>query len=190
MNKFLKNLSLHLKILKKQKVELNNKINLFSEIIIKSFNNGGKLLIVGNGGSAADAQHLATELVVRMAKNRKALAAVALTTDTSVLTATSNDFNYNYVFSRQIEAIGSERDVLLSISTSGNSKNIIQAIKTARKMKINTLSLLGNNGGSAKKISANFFAVKNSNPSRVQEIHIIFYHNMCQIIEDYFYNKK
>ena len=189
MSKFSENLSIHLKILKKQKLELSNKINIFSEIIIKAFNNGGKLLIVGNGGSAADAQHLATELVVRMAKKRKALPAIALTTDTSVLTATANDFNYNYVFSRQIEAIGREGDVLLSISTSGNSKNIIEAIKKAKKMKINTLSLLGNNGGNAKKISSDFFVVKNSNPSRVQEIHIIFYHNICQIIEDYFFKK-
>ena len=189
MSNFSKNLDIHLEILKKQKLELNNKINLFSKIIIKAFNNGGKLLIVGNGGSAADAQHLATELVVRMAKNRKARPAVALTTDTSVLTATANDFNYNYVFSRQIEAIGREGDVLLSISTSGNSKNIIEAIKKAKKMKINTLSLLGNNGGNAKKISSDFFVVKNSNPSRVQEIHIIFYHNICQIIEDYFFKK-
>jgi D-sedoheptulose 7-phosphate isomerase len=189
MSEFIKNLNLHLKILKEQKLELNNKINLFSKIIINAFNNGGKLLIIGNGGSAADAQHLATELVVRMAKNRKALPALALTTDTSVLTATGNDFNYNYVFSRQIEAIGRENDVLLSISTSGKSKNIINAIKTANKMKLNTLSLLGNKGGSAKKISKNFFIVKNSNPSRVQEIHIIFYHNVCQIIEDYFFKK-
>jgi D-sedoheptulose 7-phosphate isomerase len=189
MSEFTKNLNLHIKILNKQKLELNNKINLFSEIIINTFNNGGKLMIVGNGGSAADAQHLSTELMVRMAKNRKALPVVALTTDTSAITATANDFNYKYVFSRQIEGLGNPNDLLLSISTSGNSENVIQAIKAAKKIKIKTLSLLGGNGGRAKNISDKIFIVNEKNPSRVQEIHIIFYHNMCQIIEDNFSKK-
>jgi len=190
MSKISKNIDIHLKILKSQKFELKKKINLFSKLIISSFNKGGKLLIVGNGGSAADSQHLATELTVRMSKNRTALPAMALTTDTSAITAISNDYNYSKVFSRQVEALGNEDDLLLSISTSGNSENVYQAIKAAKKKKIKTISLLGGNGGKVKNISDEYFVVKEKNPSRVQEIHIIFYHNMCQIIEDYFYNKK
>lgn len=190
MTNFLKNLNLHINILNKQKKELNSKISLFSDIIIKTFENNGKLMVIGNGGSAADAQHLTTELTVRMSKNRIALPALALTTDTSALTATSNDYNFNKVFSRQVEALGDSKDLLLSISTSGNSENIYQAIKAAKKKNIKTISLLGGNGGKVKNISDEYLIVKEKNPSRVQEIHIIFYHNTCQIIEDYFYKKK
>lgn len=190
MTKFLENLNLHINILNKQKKELDSKIALFSDIIIRAFENNGKLMVIGNGGSAADSQHLTTELTVRMSKNRIALPALALTTDTSAITAVSNDYNYSKVFSRQVEALGNEEDLLLSISTSGNSENIYQAIKAAKKKNIKTISLLGGKGGKVKNISDEYFIVKEKNPSRVQEIHIIFYHNMCQIIEDYFYNKK
>jgi len=139
MSKLYINFQRHINILKKQKIELNLKINLFAKTIIKTFEKKGKLMIVGNGGSAADSQHLATELTVRMSKNRIALPALALTTDTSAITAISNDYNYSKVFSRQVEALGNEEDLLLSISTSGNSENVHQAIKAAKKKKIKTI---------------------------------------------------
>jgi len=131
MSKISKNIDIHLKILKSQKFELKKKINLFSKLIISSFNKGGKLLIVGNGGSAADSQHLATELTVRMSKNRTALPAMALTTDTSAITAISNDYNYSKVFSRQVEALGNE-EIIINLASS-----------LCREYKIKNLCLAG-----------------------------------------------
>jgi D-sedoheptulose 7-phosphate isomerase len=133
MTTFTKNLNIHLQILRKQKKLIEKKVDNFADKIIKTILNNGKIFIIGNGGSAADAQHFATELMVRMRKNRIALPVLALTTDTSAITAIGNDYNFDKIFSRQLEALGSNRDLLVAISTSGNSKNIIEAIKLSKK---------------------------------------------------------
>ena len=179
-------LNQHIKLINLQRQEIKNKIEIFSKKIISGIKNNNKLLVAGNGGSAADAQHLSTELTVRLKYNRKALPCIALTTDSSALTAIGNDFNFNMIFSRQIEAIGKQDDIFIAISTSGNSKNIINALRMAKKKKIFCFGLLGNNGGEAKKYCDESFIVKSNNPSRVQEIHIIFYQLFCENIENYF----
>lgn len=189
-NNIILNLNEHIKILKDQKIYLLKEIDKFSKIIIKTILKGGKILIIGNGGSAADAQHFATELTVKMNKVRKALPVIALTTDTSALTAIGNDFSFDNIFSRQIEALMTRKDLLISISTSGNSQNIINALKFANSRQFKSLNILGNKGGKAKKYSKHNFIVNSSNPSRVQEVHIIFYQNVCEIIENFFSLKK
>ncbi len=187
-NKIRKNIQSHIKILNSQKNYIFYKIDEFSKNIIETIDHGGKILIAGNGGSAADAQHFSTELTVKMSKFRKSLPFISLATDTSALTAIGNDYNFKKIFSRQIEGIGFENDIFIPISTSGNSKNIIYAISMARKKKMKILSILGNKGGEAKKKSDLNFIVNSKNPSRIQEIHIIFYQNLCEIIEDHYFN--
>jgi D-sedoheptulose 7-phosphate isomerase len=184
---FMKNLDpikYHIDVLNSQADEIRVKTKNFANILINLLKKQKKLVIAGNGGSAADAQHISTELVVRMSYNRIAYPSIALTTDTSAITAIGNDFNFEKIFSRQIEAIGNQGDVFLAISTSGNSKNIINALKSAKKKKMICLGLLGNQGGQSKKFCDEIFIVNSDNPSRVQEIHIIFYHLMCSIIEN------
>ncbi len=185
-----KNLSYHSKLLNIQKNEMILKIEKFSKIIIDAINNNKKILIAGNGGSAADAQHFATELTVKMKKIRGALPLISLCTDTSALTAIGNDFNFNEIFSRQIEALGNKDDIFIPISTSGNSKNIIRGLNIAKKKKLICLGILGNKGGKSKKITDENFIVKSSDPSRIQEIHIIFYQNLCEVIENHFFKLK
>ena len=153
-------------------------------VCVNSLKRNKKIIIFGNGGSAADAQHIATELTVRFSKNRKALAAIAITTDTSTLTAIGNDFGFEYLFARQIQALGNKGDLLVSISTSGNSRNIINAINTANILGINTLSLLGGFGGEAKKISKKSILVPSKSTARIQEMHILIIHIICEMIED------
>lgn len=189
MTTFKKNLNIHLQILRKQKKLIEKKVDDFADQIIKTILNNGKIFIIGNGGSAADAQHFATELTVRMRKNRIALPVLALTTDTSAITAIGNDYNFKKIFSRQLEAFGSTRDLLVAISTSGNSKNIIEAVKLSKKKNIKVIAILGNKGGLVSKINKDNFVVAHDDPSRVQEIHLIFYHNICQIVENYFSHK-
>uniref|UniRef100_A0A6M3JCY8 D-sedoheptulose-7-phosphate isomerase n=1 Tax=viral metagenome TaxID=1070528 RepID=A0A6M3JCY8_9ZZZZ len=145
---------------------------------------GGKIFICGNGGSASDAQHFAAELVGRFEKERRAINAIALTTNTSILTAIGNDYGFEDIFSRQVEAIGKEKDILIGISTSGKSKNIIKAFKVAKEKEILTISLTGNNGGNLKKVSDLNLNVKNKNTATIQEIHIIIIHTIAGIIED------
>jgi len=174
----------HINILNSQIDEINFKTLKFANILINILKKKKKLVIAGNGGSAADAQHISTELVVRMNLNRIAYPSIALTTDTSAITAIGNDFNFEKIFSRQIEAIGNQGDVFLAISTSGNSKNIVEALKSAKKKKMICLGLLGNKGGKCGKFCQETFIVNSDNPSRVQEVHIIFYHLMCNIVEN------
>ena len=123
-----------------------------SEMIVSSIKNNGKILIAGNGGSAADAQHFAAEIVGRFVKERKGYPAIALTTDTSILTAVGNDYGYDAVFSRQVEALGNENDVFIGISTSGNSKNIIEAISVAKNQGMKVVGLTGRDGGKMKEL--------------------------------------
>lgn len=149
------------------------------------FTNGGRLLICGNGGSAADAQHIAGELVNRFLIDRPALPAIALTTDTSVLTAISNDFTFDNIFSRQIEALGCETDILLAISTSGNSENIVRAIHTARRQHLYTIGLTAQPGGKIGTLCDLIIKTPALATPLVQELHLAFEHIYCQMI-DYF----
>jgi D-sedoheptulose 7-phosphate isomerase len=152
--------------------------------IIESLKAGGKILVFGNGGSAADSQHIVAELVGRFKKERKALAAIALTTNTSILTAIGNDYGYDVTFSRQVEALGRRGDVALGISTSGNSKNVIEAIRASRKFRISTIGLLGGNGGKLKRECDISIVVASKDTPRIQESHSLIGHILCELIED------
>ena len=154
-----------------------------AKVIINSLKNGGKILVFGNGGSAADSQHIAAELVGRFKKERRALAVIALTTNTSILTALANDYSYDITFSRQIEALGKECDVAIGLSTSGNSKNVVAAIDKARSMKMKTVGLTGSGGGAMKDICDVLIAVDSKNTPRVQESHILIGHIVCELVE-------
>jgi len=155
-----------------------------AQMIVESMRAGGKLLIFGNGGSAADAQHIAAELAFKMGREREALPALALTTDTSLITAISNDRSFDFIFVRQIQAIGREGDVALAISTSGNSPNVIEAVKQAREMGIGTIGLLGAGGGKVAALVDLALIVPHSETPRIQEVHIVASHIICQLIED------
>ncbi len=154
--------------------------------IYSSINTGGKILLCGNGGSAADAQHLAAEFLVRLRPhiNRKALPALSLAMDTSTITACANDYSFKYLFSRNLDAIGSTKDILIVISTSGNSSNILEALKSAKKKKIFSIAFLGNNGGKAKKISDLNLIVPSKTTARIQECHIFLGHLIFEAVED------
>ncbi|MEM3362271.1 MAG: SIS domain-containing protein [Candidatus Anstonellaceae archaeon] len=179
--------------LKKTKNELIEALSSIEEdevincanIIKKAFLNGNKVLIAGNGGSAADAQHFATELVCTFLKiNRPALPAIALTTNTSILTAWSNDFSFDGVFQRQLIALGRKGDIYFSISTSGNSPNIIKSMETAKELSLINILLTGQDGGKAKEFADFIIHVKSKNVQRIQECHIFILHQICSIIEE------
>lgn len=157
-----------------------------ADIALSSLNDGGKMMICGNGGSAADAQHFAAELVGRFEAERRGLAAIALTTDTSAITAIANDIDYNQIFARQITALGSPADVLIAISTSGNSPNVIQAIHAAHASNLRVIALTGANGGGIRtllKAQDVLLCVPADNTARIQEVHILLLHCLCGIIE-------
>ena len=155
-----------------------------SEMILDAVKNGGKILVLGNGGSAADSQHMAAEFVVRFEKNRKALPCIALTTDTSIITAGSNDYSFDEIFSRQVEAIGKKEDVLIAISTSGKSKNVLKAVQSGKEKGMKTVALTGKGGGELTKEADISVLVKANNTARVQEIHVTIIHAICKIVED------
>lgn len=155
-----------------------------ASLIADSLEAGGKLLVCGNGGSAADSQHMAAELVGRYLKNRHAYAAVALTTDTSILTAVANDFGFNEVFERQVRGLGRKGDVLLGISTSGNSPDVFKAVAAAREIGMKTIALTGQGGGKLAKISDVLLAVPSDFTPRIQESHSMIIHLLCEIIEN------
>ena len=155
-----------------------------ARLVTEAMRAGGKLLIFGNGGSAADAQHIAAELAFRMGRERAALPALALTTDTSLLTAISNDRSFDFVFARQLAALGRRGDVALALSTSGNSPNIIEALRQAREMGIATIGLLGAGGGQAAGLVDLALLVPCDETPRVQEVHIEVGHIICQLVED------
>ena len=159
------------------------KIEEASNLIIDSLNSGKKIMFCGNGGSAADAQHLSAELVGRYMKNRKPLASIALSTDTSVITAISNDLSFDEIFSRQVESIGNEGDVLYAISTSSKSENVISALKIAKSLKIKTIGITGSNGIGFKGLCDIVISVPALRPDRIQEMHIAVGHIICEILE-------
>lgn len=182
MKSIFKNVILeHKKILSEFEKKKDIVEKIASEIIL-CIKNGNKLLICGNGGSAADSQHLASEFVGRFTKERMGYPAIALTTDTSILTSLSNDYSFYRVFERQVEAIGKKGDILVGFSTSGNSKNIISAFEIAKRIGIKTIGILGKKGKIAKLCDI-FFDIDGTT-ARVQEIHSILIHVICEIVED------
>lgn len=159
-------------------------VELAANLLQNTFKNGNKVLLCGNGGSAADAQHIAAEFVVRYQLKRRALPAIALTTDTSILTAHANDFDFDSVFARQIEALGNAGDTLIAISTSGNSKNIVQAAQIARSKNLNVIALTGENGGALAEFATNLITVPSKITARIQETHILIGHYWCGVVEE------
>ena len=170
----------------------NSLHNLTEEIIksailcIDSIKNGGKILLFGNGGSAADAQHIAAELVGRYKTSRKGLPAIALTTDSSALTSIGNDFGYEHIFDRQVEALANKGDVAIGISTSGKSINVINALKVASKLNCNTIGFSGHDGGEMNKICNINLSVPSEDTPRIQEMHILIGHTICHLIDQEF----
>src|SRR5712692_4177938 len=161
-----------------------------AELMIASIKSGGKVLIFGNGGSAADAQHIAAELVNRLNYDRPPIAAIALTTDTSILTSVGNDSSFNDLFERQLRALGRQGDVAVAISTSGNSPNVLRAVAAARELGIRTVALAGRNGGKLADAVDVALVVDARSTQRIQETHITIGHILCELIEDSLYGDK
>jgi D-sedoheptulose 7-phosphate isomerase len=158
-------------------------IGKVASILIDTFSQGNKLLICGNGGSASDAQHIAAELVGRFVKERAGLPAIALNTDTSILTSVANDYGYESIFSRQVQALSKPGDVVMGISTSGNSKNVVKALKIASTLNCQTVGLLGKDGGEIKEIADINIIVPSNNTARIQEMHILIGHMLCETVD-------
>ncbi|NUM58632.1 MAG: SIS domain-containing protein [Bdellovibrionaceae bacterium] len=166
-----------------QSEELKQSLVRATESIIVSYQNGGQLLAAGNGGSASDAQHLIAELVVKLGPDRSPIRGIALSTDTSILTAVGNDYGYDYIFSRQIFAHMRAQDVFLGITTSGNSPNIIQALKAVKNIGGKSILLSGKDGGKCKDLADICILAPGDVTNRIQECHIIIYHTLCFLIE-------
>lgn len=196
MHEYLKNkikTSIKSNIFLKEKIEktLKNKIIKASIKIIKCLKNKNKIMICGNGGSACDSMHFSSELINKFKNERPALPAISLNSDIAVITSISNDLFYEEIFSRQIEALGNENDILILISTSGNSKNLISAIKKAKEKNIKIIAMTGNKGGLIKKQITNDdinICIPSNNTARIQESHIFIIHCMCEIIDKIIFN--
>lgn len=163
--------------------KLAPQIEKAAHICINSLKRGKKIMFCGNGGSAADSQHLAAELVGRYKMNRPAMNAIALTVDTSILTAVGNDYGYDTIFERQVEGLGKEGDVLVGLSTSGNSKNVVLAFELAKKMGITTIAMTGKSGGMMKELADIAINVPSDTTNNIQEMHIAVGHLLCGILE-------
>ena len=176
----------HLRVVERCLQDLQPSFEAMVEDIVARMKMGGKLLFFGNGGSAADAQHIATELTVRLRHNRRALPALALTTDTSALTAIGNDFGFDHIFSRQIEALGSNKDIALGISTSGSSKNVILAAEQAHQQGMLNVIFSGKDGGLLGRMSEidHILTVASHETAHIQEVHIMLGHLLCMGIEE------
>jgi D-sedoheptulose 7-phosphate isomerase len=180
---FADELNEHLIVLQKTAQELYDPFYQLCQVCLQSILKGGKIMFFGNGGSAADAQHLATELTVRYKENRPPIAALALTTDTSALTAIGNDFSFDDLFSRQIEAIGKPGDVAIGISTSGQSPNVIKALQKAKSMGLIAAALSGKGGGQLNGLAEPLLIVPSNTTSRIQEMHITLGQMLCGALE-------
>lgn len=154
-----------------------------AEAMAETLRSGHKILLCGNGGSAADSQHIAAEFVGRFKQDRRSLAALALTTDTSILTAIGNDYSYEQIFSRQVEGLGEKGDLLIALSTSGNSKNILEAVKAAKAKGITTVGFTGNRGGALKSLTDLCFLAQSSETPHIQEVHITALHALSEVSE-------
>ena len=164
---------------------LHDTMLTIGKLTADALSSGHKLLVAGNGGSAADAQHLVAEFVARLTVDRPALRAIALTTDTSILTAAGNDYGYDFVFSRQVEALGQEGDVFLAISTSGNSKNLINALEQARQLGVHTIGFTGNGGGRMRELCDYNIIIPSKTTMNIQESHLALEHIFCMLVERY-----
>jgi len=163
--------------------DLEPQVSGAADLIGECFRTGNKLLMCGNGGSASDASHFATELVVRFTKDRRALPAICLTSDSGILTAAGNDYGFDKIFARQVAAFGRANDVLICFTTSGNSKNVLLALEEAKARKLKTIAFLGRDGGSTTGISDIDLLVKDNSTARIQEAHQLLIHVLCEIIE-------
>ncbi|MBY0124252.1 SIS domain-containing protein [Bacillus sp. S/N-304-OC-R1] len=174
----------HQKVIEIIKNQLIDEVELIGHKCKSAIEQGNTIFFMGNGGSAADSQHLAAELVGRFYKERRGLPSIALTTDTSILTAVGNDYGYDEVFSRQVEALVKPNDIVIGISTSGNSSNIIKAVHQAKKTGAITIGFTGNEGGRLKDICEHCLIIPSSNTARIQEAHILIGHIICEIIDE------
>jgi len=176
----------HIEVQQKVLRECGPAIEQCARLFVETYRRGGKVMFCGNGGSAADSQHLAAELVVRLrgSFDRPALAAIALSVDTSILTAGGNDFGFEQIFSRQIEALGQPGDLLVAISTSGNSENVRRAVQTARQNRIQTIGFLGGEGGQLKSEVDLPLVIPSETTARIQEAHITVGHIICELLEE------
>lgn len=185
MKTFLSVLAQHQAVLE-QLANNSGEIEAAGALLINTLRQGGKILLCGNGGSAADCQHIAAEFVVRYEKKRQALAAIALTTDTSILTASANDFNFNSVFSRQVEALGNANDCLIAISTSGRSGNVINAVTASKAKGMTVIGMTGSAESELSRLASMTIKVPSDVTARIQEAHILIGHWWCAVVEDAF----
>ena len=176
-------MSAHLRVAEASEVALGEPFEALCAVCLKSLRAGGKLIFFGNGGSAADAQHIATEFVVKLSQDRAPLAALALTTDSSALTAAGNDFGFEHIFARQIEALARPEDVAIAISTSGNSANVLRALEQARAAGLAAAGLSGRGGGRMAALAEPLLVVPSDDTNRIQEVHIMLLHMLCGAIE-------
>jgi len=170
--------------------KLSDTIAEAAQIIINAYQADRKVLLIGNGGSAADAQHIAADFVGRFKLERKGLPAIAMTTDTSILTALANDYGYDTVFSRQLEALANDKDVLIAITTSGTSPNILKAVETAHSKGVSVIGLTGGKGGKLKDVADLTIVVPSDNATRIQEAHIAIGHIICHLVEKGLFNES
>ena len=173
----------HLETIATLRDGLIDSISEVGVLLARSLTNDNAVFWCGNGGSAADSQHLAAELVGRFKKDRRPLRSIALTTDASILTSVANDYGYDDIFSRQVEALGRPKDVLVAVSTSGNSESIIRAIKVAKAKGMIAVALLGKDGGKAKNLADYTIIIQSNSTARIQEAHILIGHIFCELIE-------
>ena len=174
----------HLEVINLTIETMQDKLEQASLLVVETLKNGNKILLCGNGGSAADAQHIAAELVGRYKSDRRGLPAIALTTDTSILTSVGNDYGYDRIFDRQVEALANKGDLIIGISTSGNSKNIVNVLKLGRELDCKTLGFSGYKGGIMNELCDVNLIVPSNNTPRIQEMHILFGHIICQIVDN------
>ncbi|NCO52491.1 MAG: D-sedoheptulose 7-phosphate isomerase [Deltaproteobacteria bacterium] len=173
----------HIALAEKIEAELQQPLAASAGALIACLRTGGKVLLCGNGGSAADAQHFAAELVGRFEVERSGLPAIALTTDTSALTAIGNDYGFEQLFSRQVEALAQPKDLLVGISTSGNSANVYQAMETAKQIGCTTLALIGRDGGRMIAVADHALIVPAERTARIQEMHLLLIHLLCEVVD-------
>lgn len=175
----------HVEVVNRIDQSLFVKIEDSATIILNCLRVGGKIFLFGNGGSAGDAQHIAAEFVGRFVKERKGLPAIALTTDTSAITAIANDYGYRDIFSRQLEALVNPHDVIIAISTSGNSENVIKGVEYAKSIGCKVISFTGHKGGKLAEISDVNLNVPSNTTARIQEMHILIGHIICELVDEY-----
>lgn len=180
----------HREVMEALERELGPKMIQVTDLLVDTFRSGKKLLVMGNGGSAADAQHLAGEIVGRFRLERRGLPAIALSTDSSILTAVGNDYGFEAIFSRQVEALAQEGDVVIGISTSGSSPNVLSALRLAREMGCRTVGLLGKDGGIIREMVDIDLTVPGQDTPRIQEGHITIIHILCELVEQALFGEK